>query len=40
MAVPLTNMSAQIHDYLDVNALTLYYARQSLHRITINKHNF
>jgi hypothetical protein len=40
MAVPLTNMLNGIHDYIDVNALTLYYARAALSKNQINRHNF
>ena len=40
MAVPLTNIMANIHDYLDVNALTLFFARKALNTLIVNKHNF
>ena len=40
MAVPLSNIVKDIHDYIDVNAITLYYARKALNTLIINKHNF
>ena len=40
MAIPLTNVLNGIHGYIDVNALTLYYARLALSKNEINRHNF
>jgi protein transport protein SEC24 len=40
IAVPLTNVGQNLHDYMDEQAMTLFYARYALKEVTTSRHNF